>query len=128
MVRTNTRAVAHHEVAALDEQEAEIAREIGLLEIGRAPRARRQDADARFAALAARLQAGAQFGEERRQALDVHVAVDGREGLRDDEPVLERVAGAGRRLRAVAEHPPAAVRPAADVGGVEPQPACRPAA
>ena len=37
------------------------------------------------------------------------------------EPVLERVAGAGRRLRAVAEHPPAAVGAAPDIDRVEAQ-------
>ena len=43
--------VAHREVVALDQQEAEIAREIGLLEIGLAVGAGRQQADARLAAL-----------------------------------------------------------------------------
>ena len=41
-------------------------------------------------------------------------AIDVGHGARQREPVLERVAGARRRLRAVAEHPPAAVRAAAD--------------
>ena len=35
------------------------------------------------------------------------------------EAVLQRIAGAGRRLGAVGEHPPAAVRPAPEIGGVE---------
>ncbi len=37
------------------------------------------------------------------------------------EAILERVAGARRRLRAIADHPPAAVRRAREVGGVEVQ-------
>ena len=48
-------------------------------------------------------------------------AIDVRHGARQREPVLERVAGARGRLRAVAEHPPAAVGAAADVDRVEPQ-------
>ena len=116
-------AIAHDEIAALDEQKAEIAGEIGLFEIGLAPRAGRQDADARPDALRARAQARAKLAKERRQPLDVHLAVEARKGLRDDEPVLQRIARARGRLRAVAEHPPAPVRPAADIGGVEAQPA-----
>jgi len=116
-------AVAHDEVAALDQQKAEIAGQIGLFEIGLAPGARRQDADARPGALRAVAQAGAKFAEERRQPLDVHLAVKARKGLRNDEAVLERIAGARGRLRAVAEHPPAPVGTAADVGGIEAQPA-----
>ena len=59
--------------------------------------------------------------EEGRQPLDIHVAVERREGARQDEPVGERIAGARRRLRTVAEDPPAPVRPAPDIGGVEMQ-------
>ena len=68
-------------------------------------------------------QPGAKLAEERRQPLDVHFAVEAREGLRNDQPVLQRIAGARRRLGAVAEHPPAPVGSASDVGGVEAQPA-----
>ena len=116
-------AVAHDQIVAFDEQEAEVAGEIGLLEIGRAQRAGRQNPDARFGALAARLEPGAQFAKERREAFDVHLAVEARKRLRDDEAVFQRVARARGRLRAIAQHPPAPVGPAADVGGVEPQPA-----
>ncbi len=42
-------------------------------------------------------------------------------GARQREPVLERVAGAGGRLRAVAEHPPAAVGAAPEIDRVEAQ-------
>ena len=49
--------VAHDEVAALDQQEAEIAGEIGLLEIALVHLARRQQADARLRALCHRRQA-----------------------------------------------------------------------
>ncbi len=101
--------LADDEIVALDQQEAEIAGEIGVLEIGLAIGAGREDADARLGPLAAGLHAGAQIAEERGDALDVHLPIEVGKGLRDDEPVLQRVAGAGRRLRAVAEHPPAPV-------------------
>ena len=111
--------VAHGEVGALDEEQAEIARQVGMLEIGLAERARREQADARVGALGKRGKAGAERLEEGRQALDVHAPVEFGEGARQCVPVFERIAGPGRRLRAVAEHPPAAVGPAADVGGIE---------
>ena len=44
-------AVAHDQVVALDQQEAEIARQVRLLEIGLAEGPGRQQADARIAAL-----------------------------------------------------------------------------
>src|ERR1700677_4253365 len=98
-------AVAHDQIAALDEQKAEVTGEIGLLEIGLAPRAWRQNADARSGALRARAQSGAEFAKERRQPLDIHLAVEARKGLRNDQPILQRIAGARRRLRAIAKHP-----------------------
>ena len=68
---------------------------------------------------------GAQCSSEARSAskndgemLHVQVAEHLREDARDDEPVLERVARARRRLRAVVDDPPAAVGRARQVGGV----------
>src|ERR1700722_4837833 len=116
-------AVARHEIAAPDEQEAEIAGKIGLFKISLAPWPGSQDANARTRALRAVAQPGAKFAEEGRQPFDVHLAVEARKGLRKDEPGLQRTARTRGRLRAVAEHPPAPVRPAPDVGGVEAQPA-----
>ena len=46
-------AVADREIVALDQQEAEIAGESGLLEIGLAVAARREQADARLVAIGA---------------------------------------------------------------------------
>ena len=63
-VRTIDAAVAHDEIVALDQQEAEIAREVGLFEIGLAEGAGRQQADARLAALA-RWRAGPREARER---------------------------------------------------------------
>ena len=112
--------VAHREVAALDEREAEVAREQRVLEVGLVVRARREQDDARRPVAARRpvQQRGAQRVEEGGEMLHVQVAEHLREDARDDEPVLERVARSGRRLRAVVDDPPAAVGRARQVGGV----------
>ncbi len=59
--------------------------------------------------------------EERRVAADPQAAIDFRNPVRKREPVLQRVAGARRRLGAVAQHPPAAIRAARDIDGVKAQ-------
>ena len=59
--------------------------------------------------------------EERRHAFDIHRLVEIGEGARQHQAIFQRVAGARRRLRAVAQHPPAPVGSAADIGGVEMQ-------
>ena len=62
----------------------------------------------------------AQVAEEAGEALRRGSRGTARAAMREsDDAVLERVAGARRRLRAVAEHPPAAVGRAREVGGVE---------
>ncbi len=136
---------AHREVGALDERQAEIPREVGVLEVGLVVRARRQQHDARSARLGidARADAGVHarrqvVGErllEHRRALALHERLEhveeapiaGRDVLhaqvgerlgkepRDGQPVLERVAQAGRRLRALRDHAPRPVGPAAEV-------------
>ena len=77
--------VMHDEIVALDQQEAEIARQIGLLEIGLAVRTGRQQADARLRAFGGVGQRGAESAEERREALDVH-ARDRRSAERATSP------------------------------------------
>ena len=47
--------------------------------------------------------------------------VDIGQRARQREPVFERVAGAGGRLGPVAQHPPLAVRPAAEIDGIDAQ-------
>ena len=59
--------------------------------------------------------------EERRHAFDPRGAINVGNGARQREPVLDRIAGARRRLRAIAEHPPAAVGAAPDIDRVETQ-------
>ena len=64
----------HQQVHALDQTEAEIAREISVLEIGLVDRPGRQEADARVLDLASRASVRAQRVEERRQPLHVEAA------------------------------------------------------
>ena len=84
----------------------------GLLEIGLAERARRQQADARLARARPR-RPGRRGSRWKKGAsrCDVHARCS-RSGKarRQHQPVLQRVARARRRLRAVVQHPPAPVR------------------
>ena len=113
--------VAHDQVLALDQQQAEIAREIGVLEIGFVHRPGRQQTDARVVLPVIFEQLGLKRLEERRDAFDVGFAIDVGDGARQRQPVLDRVARAGGRLCTIAEHPPFPVRPAPDFHGDEAQ-------
>ena len=64
------------------------------------------------------LQRRAQPAEERREPVHARVAVERRQHPLADQPVLHRVARAGRRLRAVREDDEPAVLAAPEVGGV----------
>ncbi len=116
-------AVIGEEVLALDQQQPEITSEIDLLGAGLAERAGRQQADARIDALRAAREPGAKIAEERRQPAQIHVAKQARDGSRHDEAVFQRIAGARRRLGAIAQHPPRAIRAARDLRRVKAQPA-----
>ena len=107
------------EIVALDQQEAEIARQCRVLEIGFAEGARRQQADARLVAVGAGAKRVAERLEERRYALDIHRLVEPRKGPRQHQAVFQRIARARRRLGAVAQDPPPAIRTAPDIGGIE---------
>ena len=111
--------VARDEIGALDQQEAEIAGEIGLFVIGLAIGAGRVQADARIGAVGQRGEAGPEGLEEGREPPHVHLAIDGLEGARQVQAVFQRIAEAGRRLGAVVQHPPLAIRAAAEIGGVK---------
>src|SRR6201999_1256919 len=101
------------------QQEAEIACERCVLEIGFAEGTRRKQADARLVAVGAGAKTVAERFEERRDALDIHRLVERAEDARQHQAFFQRIPRARRRLRAVAEHPPAPVRTAADVGSVD---------
>ena len=61
--------------------------------------------------------------EERREALHIALAEDGRQRARKDDPILQRIARARRRLRAVAKNFELPVLVAHQIGGVQVQPA-----
>ncbi len=67
------------------------------------------------------VQGVAEAAEEAGEPMDIHLAIDVRQCARGGDAVLQRKAGAGRRLGAVAQHPPFAVGPAAELEGAEMQ-------
>ena len=113
--------VAHAQVFAFDQKEPEITREISVLEIGFAQRSRRQQADVRVVLAGEGGELGLEGLKERGDAFDARGAIDFRDGARQRQAVLDRVAGAGGRLGAVAEHPPASVGAAPDIDGIKAQ-------
>ena len=113
--------VAHDEVFAVDQKQAEIARQISVLEIGFVHRPRREQAGARVVLAIERHQFGLEGLEERRDALDAGGAIDVGNGARQRQAILDGVTGARRRLRPIVEHPPFAVGAAADVDRIEAQ-------
>mmetsp|Transcript_3883 Transcript_3883/g.13736 ORF Transcript_3883/g.13736 Transcript_3883/m.13736 type:complete len:703 (-) Transcript_3883:3695-5803(-) len=109
---------AHGQVGALDQRDAEVARQEGLLEIGLVARARRQQRDA--AALAGRRELHQrlhQVAVAGGQPLHRHLPEGLGELLGNDEAVLQHIAEARGRLGALANHPPVAVRAAGQVEG-----------
>ena len=116
-------AVAHRQVAAFDQREAQIAREVRMLEVRFVVRPGRQQHDPGLVVRLRRQrhQRVALSAEERRQPLNLAVAERFGQAAQQHDPVLERVAGARRRLRPVGEHPPLAVRRARQVDGVQVQ-------
>ena len=115
-------AFAHDEVVALDQQETEVSRQIGLLIIGQAQGAGAQDADARLGPVTGGLQSRAERAKERGEPFDIELGVEIGKRLGDDQPIFQCVAASGRRLRPVAERPPGAVGSSADVDRIKAQP------
>ena len=127
-------AVLDRQVLAFEQGEAEVAGDVGVLEVGVDERPRGQDGDAGVAVVREALEGLAEAAEEAGEAVDVGLGVEVGVDARGGDAVLQREAGAGGGLGAVAEHPPAAVGAAADLEGDEVQvvaaarAACRPAA
>ena len=115
--------VAHGQILALDKLVAEIAREIGLFKIGFVVRPRREQHDARIVRIRRRELRERFLHLAKKSGQPVHLAIAKRlrQGARRDQPVRQRVAGAGGNLRAVGSHPPASVRRTRQVGGVKNQ-------
>ena len=110
---------ADGEIVALDQQEAEIARQRRVFEIGLAEGAWRQQPDPRLVAIGAGAQRIPECLEERRHALDIHRLVEVGKGARQHQAIFQRVARTRRRLRAVVQHPPAPIGAAADIGCIK---------
>ena len=113
--------VDHRQILALQKHEAEVAGDIGVLEIGFVGRTRGEDGDAVVRRLPACLQRVTEAAEEGGQPMDVHLGVDVGEGTGRGDAVFQRETGARGRLGAVRQHPPGAVRAAADLEGAEVQ-------
>ncbi|MDR8832539.1 hypothetical protein FEQ02_03603 [Burkholderia pseudomultivorans] len=115
--------VARGQVAALDEREAKVARQIRVLEIGRAVRPGRQQHDPRIpAGRAERLQALQQRTVRGREPLHAQPAKAAREQPRHDQPVFQQIAEPGRALRVLRDDPPLPVGAARQVEGDHVQP------
>ena len=80
-------------IAPFDQEEAEVAGKIGLLEIGLVKRAGGQKTDARVRPLRHRGKAEAESFEEWGKPLDIYVTVEVGESARQDQPIGERIAG-----------------------------------
>ena len=114
--------VAHHQVAAFNQRQAEVARQVGVFKIGFVVRAGGEQHDARLGAGCAGLRAGGfhavhQRAVRRGQALDFHFSESLWKLQRNAQPVFQQVAQARGRLRALRHHPPAPVGAACQVKG-----------
>ena len=118
----------HRQILPLDQREAEVARQIGMFKIGFVIRAGREQHDQRRLLAAGHFtrrplrQTILQGAEEIRQMLHAQIAELLGEGARDNQPVFQRISCTGRDLRAVGDHPPAAIRRACEIGCVKMQP------
>ena len=90
-----------------------------MLEVGLVERAGGEDGDAGVGLVGEALQRVAEGAEEAGEAVDVGLGVEVGEDAGGGDAVLQREAGAGGGLGAVAEHPPGAVGAAADLEGDE---------
>ena len=82
---------------------------------------RRQQPNARLAAVTVGRKAPAQIGKERREAPRVHPPQQIPRGAGEGEAVFQRIADTDRRAHPVRQNAPVAVRPAPQIGGVEMQ-------
>ncbi len=117
------RVVAHREVRALRERHAQLPCQVGMFKIGLVERTRRQHHGQRaLPRIDVFQQLHAQGCEEAAQFSDVQVADRVGQHLLDDLAILQRIAGAGRGLSAIGQHPPAAIRRARQIHRVDVQP------
>ena len=103
--------VAHHQVVALDQREAQVARQVGMFKIGFVVRPGREQRNVRVGTGWAHA-----FEAFHQRAVGAGQALH-RQGLKglgelagDGQAVFQQIAQAGGRLATLAHHPPVAVR------------------
>lgn len=126
--RPQPRDGAHHQlivddrdILALQQHEAEIAGDIGVLVIGLIGRPRRQDGDTSFGSALAAKKRIAKGTEEGGKTMNLGFGIDIGKGTGGSDPGFQRKAGAGWCLCAVGQYPPVAIRTAADLESQEMQ-------
>ena len=107
--------VAHHQVAAFDQRQAQVARQVGVFKIGFVVRAGRQQHHTAFGDRAGGPHAVNQRAVSGGQTLHFHVAKGIREQQGNCQPIFQQVAQARRSLGALGHHRPLAVRTVGDV-------------
>ena len=111
-------APAHRQIAAFDQRQAQVAREVGVLEVGLVVRPGREQRDVRvLAGRAGGLDALDEAAVSGRQAAHVHALEGIGELGRDGRAVFQQVAQARGRLRALRHHPPIALGSARQIEG-----------
>ena len=117
------RLVAHDQVAAFDQAQAQVARQVSVLKISLVVGAGRQQGQVGiFPGRAAAFQAVHQGAVGAGQPLDPKRLKGLRKLARDRQAVFKQVAQAGRRLAALAHQPPVAVGAMCQVKGGDVQP------
>ena len=113
--------LAHGEVAPFHQRQAQVARQVGVLEVGLAVGAGRQQHHAGRVAAAdqggALLQCVEQAPVAAANALRPQLAKGVGKLARDHQAVVQHIAQARRPLRALGHQPPAAIRPTRQVKG-----------
>ena len=108
--------VAHDQVAAFDQGQAQVTRQVGVFEIGFVVGARRKQGDVRVhCGRQLLLDALHQGAVGASQALHRHALKGLGEQVRDGQAVFQQIAQAAGRLGALRHHPPMAVGPARQV-------------
>ena len=110
--------VAHDQVAAFHQRQAQVARQVGVLKIGLVVGPGSEQRQMRLGpGRAHAFEAVHQCAVGAGQPLHAHGLKRLRKLARDGKPVFQQIAQSGRRLAALAHHPPVAIRPARQIEG-----------
>ena len=113
------RAVAHRQIVALHQRQAQIMGQIDMLEIGFVVGAGGQQHGAVAARMAQRQNVFAIGVEEGGQPRHPQAGEILREGLRHHQPVFQRIPQPAGRVGTAGQHPPRSVGAARQVGGIQ---------